>query len=233
MHRPISDPYPAPEPESKRGCLILAAVLAAAIILTGIMVSFVMWRLSTGITDETRRTAQAIAAEFQRTVQFVPEIRVNSTVLVEPTTEILELVTAEKKMVVRHRWSHTWLQSSKSLEIEATFTGKAGFDLEEPFRVHLDPLTKGVSADLPPPKLLALSMSEVRVLKDEDGLWNKLTPEDREKAFAALDVEARRAMLNSGLLAQARQSIEARIRELLQRGSQNFQFVSPTDSATP
>ena len=61
-----------------------------------------------------------------------------------------------------------------------------------------------ISAELPPPKLLSLGMSDVRVLQDEDGFWNKLTAEDRQTAFRALEDKARKKIANSKLLPEAR-----------------------------
>ena len=60
-------------------------------------------------------------------------------------------------------------------------------------------------------------MGDVRVLQDEDGLWNKLTPQDREQAFRALEEKARGKFAELKLLPEARIEGEKRIRELLDK----------------
>jgi Protein of unknown function (DUF4230) len=169
------------------------------------------------VTQEARRMAESLASDFDRVFQFTPQISVDSVVVVAANTPVLELVTTQRELLVRHRWSHTWLHSTKNLEVEATFTAKAGFDLKEPFRINIDPRTGYISAELPPPKLLSMGMSEVRVLQDEDGFWNKLTAEDRQMAFRALEDKARKKITNSKLLPEARLEAEKQIRELIDK----------------
>ena len=60
-------------------------------------------------------------------------------------------------------------------------------------------------------------MSDVRVLQDEDGFWNKLTAEDRKQAFRALEDKARKKIANSKLLPEARLEAEKQVRELIDK----------------
>ena len=204
-----------PQSTGKFGCLgILGWVLAAAV-LTFALTLLLFWRISAEITQDARRMAESIAAGFDQALKFTPQISVDSVVIIAANTPVLELVTLQKQALVRTRSTHTWLYSTKNLELEATFTARAGFDLRDPIRVNIDPRTRFVSADLPPPKLLSLGMGDVRVLQDEDGLWNKLTAQDREQAFRALEEKARKIFANSNLLPEARLEAEKRIRELI------------------
>jgi hypothetical protein len=110
------------------------------------------------------------------------------------------------------------------------FTAKAGFDLTEPFRIKIDPRTGSISAELPPPKLLSLGMGDVRVIQDEDGLWNKLTTEDRELAFHALEEKARKKFAESSLVPEARLEAEKQVRELIEKaGSATSLKTTPTE----
>jgi hypothetical protein len=201
----------------KFGCLGVLGWVIAAAALTIALTLLLFWRTSAEITDDARRMANSIAAGFSQTLNFTPRISVDSVVIVAGNTPVLELVTLEKQALVRHRWSHSWLYSMKNLEIEATFTARAGFDLRDPIRINIDPRTRFVGTDLPPPKLLSLGMGDVRVLQDEDGFWNKLTAEDREEAFRALEEKARQTFAKSNLLPEARLEGEKRIRELIER----------------
>jgi hypothetical protein len=214
----MSDPNSlAPRNAEKFGCLgVLGWVLAAAV-LTVALTLLLFWRASLEITQGSRRMAESIAAGFDRTLNFTPQISVDSVVIIAGNTPVLELVTLQKQSLIRVRWTHTWLHSTKDLELEATFTARAGFDLRDPVRINIDPRTRYVGADLPAPKLLSLGMGDVRVLQDEDGLWNKLTTQDREEAFRALEEKARKTFADSNLVPEARIEAEKRIRELIDK----------------
>lgn len=116
---------------------------------------------------------------------------------------------------MRYDWEHTWMKSTKRLEVEATFTARAGFDLQEPFRIVIDPQTTWISAQFPAPKLISIEMGDVRIHRDEDGLWNKLTPEDREQALKELEKRARKEFERSTILSEALLAGEKRFQEVL------------------
>lgn len=213
---PDSDPL-KPQNGSKAGCLSILGWVIVAAMLSLALTLLLFWRMGAEITEDARRIAESLAADFDRTFQFTPRISVDSVVVVAENTPVLELVTRQRQLLVRHRLTHTWLHSTKNLELEATFSAKAGFDLTEPFRINIDPRSGAISAELPPPKLLSLGMSDVRVLQDEDGLWNKLTVEDRETAFRALEDKARKTFAESTLLAEARMEAEKQVRELIDK----------------
>jgi hypothetical protein len=206
-----------PHNRKKSGFLIILGWVMAAAALTVALTLLLFWRMTAEITEDARRMAASIAAGFDQSLQFTPQISVDSVMIVAASTPVLELVTLQKQALVRHRWNHSWLYSTKKLEIEATFTARAGLDLRDPIRINIDPRTRFVTADLPPPRLLSLGMGDVRVLQDEDGYWNKLTPQDREQAFRALEEKARETFAKSNLLPEARLEGEKRIRELIDK----------------
>jgi hypothetical protein len=188
---------------------LLIAVLAFGLVVV------VIFFFANRATAEIRAIGEDVAARFEAAFNIRPEVRVDGLVIIEAQTPVLELATASRKMVVRHRWTHTHLYSTKVLEIEAPFTAKAGFNLEEPFRIRIDPHTRIVSTDLPKPQILSTEMGEIKILRDEDGLWNKLTAADREEAFKALRDQAKKQFDETTLLNEARMEAETRIRELL------------------
>lgn len=207
---------------------MIAACVLGAFVLSVVFTGLLMRAMSHTVNDQIRSQAQAIAREFQRRWNFTPEIRMSSTVLVAQNSPALELVTAERKAIVQHRWEQTWLGSTKNFDIEATFTAKAGFDLKQQIVVKLDDRNGATKIELPPPQIfLPLGMSAVRVRRDEDGLWNKLTAGDREAAFAALEAVARKEFEGSTLLAEAQLEIEKRLKEILK---ESLKVGSPSPS---
>jgi len=123
-------------------------------------------------------------------------------------------VTAERAALVRHRVDETWLHSTKTFEIEATFTARAGFNLRDSFSINIPKGGRTAEIALPRAKILSLAMSDLKILRDEDGLWNKLTAKDREKAIRALERNAKAEFSKSDLLASARSTAESQIREI-------------------
>jgi len=209
---------------SKRrtGCFVICAILIVAALAGGGLLGWKAWQAA--------ERALNIAERFQKALNFTPEIRVNSRVIVTGTSPILELATVEKQALVRHSWSETWLGSTKTMEVEATFTARAGFDLQRHFQITLDTRTHTMSAQLPPAKILSVSMSDVRIIKDEDGLWNKLSAADRENALSALQMKAQQEFRETHLLLEARMEGERRVRELLESttGGPRFEWISST-----
>ncbi len=188
--------------------------LLIAALAVGTMVAVIFF-FTNRATTEIRAMGADIADRFESAFNVRPEVRVDGLVIIEAKTPVLELATASRSIVVRHRWTHTHLYSTKVMEIEAPFTAKAGFNLEEPFRIRIDPHTRIVSSELPKPEILSTEMGEIKILRDEDGLWNKLTAADREEAFRALRFQADKQFDATALLNEARQEAETRIRGLL------------------
>lgn len=208
----------------RTGCLALCVVVIALAVTGAGILGWRAWQAA--------ERALHIAERFQQALNFTPEIRVNSRVVVTGTTPILELATVEKQAVVRHSWSETWLHSTKTMEVEATFTARAGFDLQRHFQITLDTRTHTMSAQLPPAKILSIGMSDIRILKDEDGLWNKLSAPDREEALRTLQSKAQQEFRQTHILLEARLEGEKRVRELLEStsGGERFQWI---DNAPP
>jgi hypothetical protein len=151
-------------------------------------------------------------------------VTLNETVLIAENTPILEVATVSRLLVVRHRWSHTWLGSTKTLELHGSFTAKAGFDLHEPFMIDIRRSPLRVVARMPAPKLLSVQMDSFLVVQDEDGWWNRITEEDRTQAVRTLQARARTQAEVSGILLEARRSAEDRIREVVQRNGDVVEF---------
>lgn len=163
--------------------------------------------------------AHSIAEGIKETFRFTPEVRVNETIVIEQTAPIAEFATVARDMVVEYDWSHRWLGSTKTLRLRGVFTAKAGFNLQQPFRITITDSPLEVRAELPPPQLLSVQMESLSILEDESGWWNRISNEDREQAVAALQHSARGRALRSGLLDSARTTIERRIQELAARSN--------------
>jgi len=202
-HRPLTTLRAALLWAGLAGVLSLAAAATAA------------WVLAGRVDATARALAKDAADRFEQAFNLRPEIRVDGLVVIEGTTPTLEIATARKDLLVRYKWSNTYLYSTKEIEIEAPFRAAAGFKLDGPFRISLDPRTKSFSASLPRAELLSFEMGDPRILRDEDGLWNKLTPADREDAFRTLRRLAEQQIRDSNLIPEATRLAEERLEKSL------------------
>ena len=171
-------------------------------------------------SDLARNTAEGVREFFN----FTPQVRIDQTVVIEQMTPILEVATVAREMRVDHAWQQTWLRSTKTIQVQGVFTAKAGFDLREPFRIDIEKRPLRVVARMPPPKILSIDMREYKVVKDEDGWWNSVTPKDREDAVRQIRAEAIKKAERSGLLEEARGTVEARLREIVHRSGSTVVF---------
>jgi hypothetical protein len=192
----------------------VVTIMGIVAILLFIGGTFVAYRL---LIEAPAKLAHATAEGLRSLFQVTPRVTVNQTVIIEQTSPILEVATISRPLLVDHEWSHTWLGSTKMLHIRGIFTAKAGFDLQKPFEINISPSPLSVTARLPEPQLLSLQMDSCVVLQDENGWWNRLTPEDRTNAMTTLGSLARQKAESSGMLDEVRSSAESRIRELVER----------------
>jgi hypothetical protein len=139
-------------------------------------------------------------------------------------SSILEVAAVSREMFIDHSWQQTWLGSTRTIQIQGVFTAKAGSDLREPFRIDIVRRPLHAVARVPPPKILSIDMKEYKILKDENGWWNSVTPRDREEAVRQIRAEAIDKATHSGLLEESRASVEARVREIVERNGSTVVF---------
>ena len=213
-------------PRPKRGRTILFGGLAALIALIGAAIVFYLIVIRAPI-----ELAHATADGIKDVFNFTPRVRINQTVVIEQNTPILEVATVSRGISVDHTWTHTWLGSTKTIQVLGSFTAKAGFDLREPFTIDVERNPLRVVATMPPPRLLSLELDSYRVLRDESGWWNRISAVDREAAVRDLIDLARSRATSSGILEEARATAELRIREIAERNGAAVAFTPPV--ATP
>jgi len=198
--------------------LLILAVAAGLVIVSGAIAFYVV------VVKAPRDLAHNVASGIREIFNFTPQVRINETVVIEQNTPILEVATVSRQMFIDHSWQQTWMGSTKSIQIQGVFLAKAGFDLQKPFRFDIEKNARRVVAWVPPPKLLSLEMKEYKILKDEGGWWNSITTQDREEAVRQMRAQAIEKALHSGLLEESTASVEARIRELVQRNGSSAEF---------
>lgn len=206
--------------------LTLGAVLA---LVAGILtVRYVVVDLPGLVAERAVRaagdTAREVAAQVATAFHVQPRVIIHQRTVVEQRSEVLKMVALEETRTERQRLDDSWLHSTKTLEVEGDFVVRAGFDLTKPFVIAVDPASGELRITLPPAEIFGVELRDVRFLRDESGLWNQLTPEDRERAIRELRLRAGLAARESDLLARARESAEERLTKLLARPDRPVRF---------
>lgn len=198
---------------------LLLAVLTARYVFVELP-SQVAERATHGLAQSAGEIANQVAAAFQ----VRPKVVVARKTLVEQQADVLKLVTLEQSLTERERLDESWLHSTKSLEVEADFVVRAGFDLAKPFVVEIEERTGALRVTLPPAEILSTEVHDVRFVHDEDGWWNRITDDDRERTLRDLRLRVGLRAREADLLAKARASAEKRLTDLLASSGRTVTF---------
>ena len=138
--------------------------------------------------------------------------------IVQKDEKVANLVTAERTFEYEYRYSTTWWWSKKTLILKAAYRAHGGIDLEgpEPLRVIIPAGNKGpITAEGLHGKLVSCEMVEgsLRIVRDDAGIWNRLTSEDAAIAVNQLNESARKHIMENGLIRQAEENFLRRLRE--------------------
>ena len=124
--------------------------------------------------------------------------------IVQKDEKVANLVTVERTFEYEYRYSTTWWWSRKTLILKAAYRAHGGINLEgpEPLRIIIPAGNKGpITAEGLHGKLISCEMVEgsLRIVKDDAGIWNRLTSEDAAIAVNQLNENARKHIMESGL----------------------------------
>jgi len=183
--------------------------------------------------NATKDMIEAIKIAFVEVLQLTPQINVKNKIIVSQTVPISELAVVSKEFVFEHHYSDTWIHSQKTLDLKAHFRAKVGFDLNESFRVTIEGEPPKAYITLPQPKLLSCEMTSKLTVDESNGLWNKLSPKDRDAAEAKMRNEAGRQAETASLREEAEAEVEKKLRGLLGDKIGSIKFRSNTINLPP
>ncbi len=134
--------------------------------------------------------------------------------IVQKDEKVANLVTVERTFEYEYRYSTTWWWSRKTLILKAAYRAHGGINLEgpEPLRIIIPAGNKGpITAEGLHGNLISCEMVEgsLRIVKDDAGIWNRLTSEDAAIAVNQLNENARKHIMESGLKHQAEEKISS------------------------
>ncbi len=205
-------PAPGKKPRSV-GCS-LAAILV--LVILALLAAFVFYRLETWPGRSLDRSVTRLEElgrkardSFVELAHLQPKVTVNNRVYLEQTTTVAELAVLARRVQVEHEMLHTWAGSTKRIKLHGTYLVKAGFDLRKKFTVNIQP--NEIVIDLPHAQILSVEQEQVEVQTLENGLWNRISPDDVQSQLAALPDLARAKA--AGLPAAAEQTFTRQLLE--------------------
>ena len=172
------------------------AVIVLVALIFALLAAFIFFRLETWprrttqqSVSELERLGREARAAFVQLAHLQPRVIVNNRVYLEQTTRVAELSVVARKMEVEHEMMHTWAGSTKRVKLHGTYLVKAGFDLRQKFTVRIQPAE--ILIELPHAQVLSVEQQQVEVLTFENGLWNRISPDDIQAELAILPRLAR------------------------------------------
>jgi len=188
------------------------------VLIVAALSTFVFLRLETWPTrtmsqgaSELERVGRDVRDAFVGMAQLQPRVTVNNRIYLEKTTATAQLAILSRQVEIEHEFQHTWAGSTKRVKLHATFTAKAGFDLQHDVAVDLR--DDEIAISLPHATILGVEQKQVDVLAFENGFWNRISASDLESQLATLPELARQKAAESGMLAEAETALQTQLNE--------------------
>jgi hypothetical protein len=193
---------------------LIAFILAVVLLI-------IFWRLESWpartarqSTAELERLGNNLRSAFIDIAHLQPRVTINNHVYMEQTTPVSELAVVSRRIEVEHELLHTWVGSSKRVKLHGTFIAKAGFDLRDGVSIDIRP--DQILVQVPHAQILGVDQQQVDVLAFENGLWNRMSGQDVESELSVLPELARKKAAQSGLSAEAEQTLQQQLKQRVQ-----------------
>jgi hypothetical protein len=140
---------------------------------------------------------------------------ISHDLVVQQVKTVAKLVSSEATVRDVIAYENTWYGSTKRSLVVVTGRLLAGIDLRDNPDVTIDHSNRTIRIRIPPAKLIAVEIRDMRTYDERGGLWNPFTREDRD----AIQRQARAQLLAAGsqleLLRHANDSAVEMLRMLL------------------
>lgn len=217
----------------------------AAVVALGLGLGFwAVWRLireagRAGVAvvrasgDAATQVAEGLARVLRDTFNLQPRVTVAGETRIEAPRSTRELVLVKQSLERCHEWTHHRLWSTKHLEVSARFTVSVGFDLTQPLDIEVDRTGRRARVTLPHPRILSVHLDTIHPARENDGWWNRITPEDRAAAHRELQRMVERDAEQSGLLEMAEAELRRVLSAEMQRQGGEIEFHTPPAASLP
>jgi hypothetical protein len=138
-------------------------------------------------------------------------------VVVQQVKAVAKLVSSEATVRDVIVYENTWYGSTKRSLVVVTGRLLAGIDLRDNPDVSIDHARRQITIRIPPAKLIAIEIRDMRTYDERGGLWNPFTPEDRDAIQRQARVQLSAAGGQLELIRHANESAVELLRMLLAR----------------
>ena len=133
-------------------------------------------------------------------------------VVIQQIRAVAKLVSSEATVRDVILYENTWYGSTKRSLVVVTGRLLAGIDLRDNPDVSIDHARKRIKIVIPPAKLIAVEIRDMRTYDERGGLWNPFKPADRE----AIQRQARTQLMAAGSQMELLRRANESAMELLQ-----------------
>ena len=224
---PAAAPVPAPRSGSPgaagatRGTglgWLWAGVGLALVILAG---GFVGWLLLVRPAEKAAGgLRQAVAGALEKITG--ERVTLSSNTVTLQKSNISELNVIQRKTQTMTKIETSMFGSKATLILRGDFIVKAGFDLTKPLSVTVNDTTGEVRADFPPAKITSVELKHYEVYFSDNGLINKITPEQTGLATQQMLAQARLDAEKSDIKEEAERQLQTRLKDLLGRDAKKI-----------
>ena len=170
--------------------------------------------------DELDKTAQEAIQNFKVFLQekLQTQVRVDQHTVLSYSQPTVELVLFKQEIATDYIYKTTWNGSTKEFQIWGKHLAKAGYNLSSKSTVEIDVDTKEmkIEAKLPEPELISCEQMDFKIIRDENGFWNKLTAQERENAINNLRAKAKEEA--KALVIQLKEKTQSEMEKKLKAG---------------
>ena len=207
---PATDQKAKPPPSAwPRALALITLILAVLAALVFYRIESWPGRTASAAAENLERLGRDARDVFVSLAHLQPRVTVNNRVYLEQTSSVAELAVVARRVEVEHEMLHTWAGSTKRIKLHGTYVVKAGFDLRKKFSVDLQP--QEILIQLPHAQILSVEQESVDVQTLENGLWNRISPDDIQSELAVLPRLARERA--AALPVEAEQVFTGQLRE--------------------
>lgn len=191
--------------------IIVAVVIAAAY--------FMLVKAPPEAANKWYDVARKIGKDVDDVIHVRPRVTSSGVILLKESNSIRELSTTERNFECTHIWESTWLGSTKRIELKGSFIAKAGYDLTQPFSIDISENGKTIRAHMPPARINSVEQLKMAIIEDENGIWNKISREEREQVMNALLRNARTSLEKSDILKEADKAFMSQLEEAIRKSA--------------
>ena len=182
------------EMDHKRQLFPLVLLLVALLLVFTAKVLFdqvTSWpaRIFDSASDQAYTEVRKIRDAFVDLFAVQPKISINEKVVDDQAKTALQLAVLSRDIAVTRDAAQTWLGSTKTIRLHATYRVKAGFDLAQ--KLEVDVVDHEANIKVPKAKILSVEPLSIAVEELRDGLWNKIQPQDVDRELTRMQELAR------------------------------------------